>query len=99
MKHFTPDMTFAALSKRADETVLMDDMATHFGGDDQRHITVFLSHEQIGWHEGWKTIGKEVMAVAVCNLDDPHAEIEIMNRDEAVAFFGIGVVQEWEVME
>lgn len=30
--------------------------------------------------------------------NDPHAEIEIMNRDEAVAFFGIGVVQDWESM-
>lgn len=103
MKHAAfPSLTFSALAKSAAEMKVVGDygdFAVEQPDDPAREVAVFLDHEQIGWHEGWKTIGKEVIGVCICNLDDPHAEIEIMNRDEAVAFFGIGVVQEWESME
>jgi hypothetical protein len=99
MKHVNLDMTFSALSKRADEVLTMDSVADYIGGDDLREVMVFLEHEQVGWHESWKTIGKEVIGVALADLDDPQAAIEIMNRNEAVAFFGIGVVENWECME
>ena len=103
MKHAAfHSLTFSALAKSAAEMKVVGDygdFVVEQPDDPAREVAVFLDHEQIGWHEGWKTIGKEVIGVCICNLDDPHAEIEIMNRDEAVAFFGIGVVQEWESME
>ena len=39
------------------------------------------------------------MIVGTHHATRPLAEIEIMNRDEAVAVFGIGFVQDLESME
>lgn len=97
MKHFH-DMTFPALAKRADEVVTLDTVADCIGGDDQREVTVFLTHEQIGWHEGWKTVGKEVIGVALCDLDDPLAPVEVMNREQARDLFGMGFIEDREAV-
>jgi hypothetical protein len=98
MHHYRafPEMTFTALSKRADEAVVMDDMATHFGGTDQREIMVFLAHDQIGWGGGWKTVGKEVIGIALLDLDDLFAAAEILDRDAAVALFGRDFIEDRE---
>lgn len=82
------DMTFTSLAKRADETRILDCVADYIGGDDLREVTVFLEHEQIGWGDGWKTVGKEILGVALCDVDDPQAVPEILDRDQAVEMFG-----------
>lgn len=93
-----PEMTFAALSKRADEVKTLDAVADYIGGDDQREVTTFLTHEQIGWHESWKTVGKEVIGVALADLDDPLAPVEILDRSQALDLFGWRWVEEQEAM-
>lgn len=88
MRHFNADMTFPALAKRADEVKTLDAVSDYIGGDDQREVTVFLTHEQIGWHESWQTIGKEVIGVALADLDDPLAPVGILDRSQALDLFG-----------
>ncbi len=95
----TRDMTFPALSARADEVRVLDTVADYLCNDDLREVTVFLRHDQIGWGEGWKTVGKEVIGVALCDLDDPQAAVEVLTRDDAVAMFGWKWVQDYEVLE
>ena len=100
MKHTTfYDLTFTALSKRADEVNTDYTVDEIMANGDEREITVFLQHEQIGWGDGWKTVGKEVIGVALCDLDDPQAAIEILTRDQAVDMLGARFVEDMEDME
>jgi len=83
------DMTFTALAKRADEVQILDTVADLLGeGDDLREVTLCFEHEQIGYGDGWKTVGKEIIAVAFCDVDDPLAVPEIITRDDLVALIG-----------
>jgi hypothetical protein len=90
------DMTFSALSCRADEVETLDTVADIIGGDDLRAVTVFLSHEQEPWHESWQTVGKEVIGVALADLDDPQAPVEILSREQARDLFGLTFIQNRE---
>ena len=90
------DMTFSALSKRADEVNTDYTVAGFLDNGDDREITVFIGHEQIGWGDGWKTVGKEVIGVALCDLDDPNAAIEVLTRDQAVDMLGARFVEDRE---
>lgn len=99
MKHSNLDMTFPALSARADEVKVLDSVTDYLDNGDLREVTVFLQHDQIGWGEGWKTVSKEVLGVALCDLDDPQAVVEILTRDEALAMFGWKRVEDWEEVE
>ncbi len=99
MKHFTPDMTFTALSKRADEAVLMDDMATQFGTEDYREIMVFLSHEQSEHRGEYRLESKEVIGVALIDLDDMFAAAEVLDRNQAIALFGRDWIEDREAMQ
>lgn len=92
------EMTFAALSKRADEVVTLDTVSDCIGGDDLREVMVFLTHEQIGWHESWQTVGKEVIGVALADLDDPQAPVEILTREQARDMFGTAWVEDREAL-
>jgi hypothetical protein len=91
------DMTFTALSKRADEVETLDTVADILGGDDLREVTVFLSHERDEWYRGgeWheRLTSKEVIGVALADLDDPQAAIEILTREQACDLFGLKFIQ------
>ena len=97
----SPDMTFLGLCSRADEMVTIDDMATHFGTEDYREVAVFLTHDQsdLGGNSGYRLESKEVIGVALCDLDDPLAAPEILDRDQAWELFGHGFVDNMESME
>ncbi len=97
----SPDMTFRGLCSRADEMVTIDDMATHFGTEDYREVAVFLRHEQddLGEDYGYRLVAKEVIGVALCDLDDPLAAPEVLSRDDAVELFGIQWVEDRELVE
>lgn len=99
MKHIHLDMTFNTLVRRADEILTLDSVCDYLGGDDLREVTVFMEHEQIGWGDGWKTVGKEIIGVAFCDLDDPLAAIEVLDRNQAVDLFGWKWVADRECME
>lgn len=102
MKHF-PEMTFKALSARADEVQISNTVADYLGGEDYREISVFLELEQScdmrGGHNTMKTEAKRIIGVALCDLDDPQAEIEILDRDAAREMFGQAWVEIMEAME
>ena len=97
----SPDMTFRGLCSRADEMVTIDDMATHFGTEDYREVAVFLRHEQddLGEDYGYRLVAKEVIGVALCDVDDPYAMPEILDRDQAAELLGQGFVDNMESME
>ena len=105
--HRFPEMTFTALSKRADETVICDTVADAQGvdprlpGADLREVTVFLTHEQddLGEDYGYRLVAKEVIGVALCDVDDPYAMPEILDRDQADELLGQGFVDNMESME
>ena len=102
MKHATfHSMTFAALSARADSTAIMDTVADVIGGDDTREVAVFLRHEQddLGEDYGYRLVAKEVIGVALCDVDDPYAMPEILDRDRAWELFGIQWVEDREMVE
>ena len=102
MKHATfHSMTFSALSARADSTAILDTVSDVIGGDDLREITVFLRHEQddLGEDYGYRLVAKEVIGVALCDLDDPYAMPEILDRDQAAELLGQGFVDNMESME
>lgn len=92
------DMTFTSLAKRADETLVADEW---LGDEDFRIVTVFLTHDQSdrGEGRGYHLDAKEVIGVALADLDDPLAAIEILTRDQAVDLFGYRVVADWEEVE
>ena len=95
------DMTFTALNNRADSTSIMDTVAELIGGDDTREVAVFLRHEQddLGEDYGYRLVAKEVIGVALCDLDDPYAMPEILDRDQAAELLGQGFVDNMESME
>ena len=96
------DMTFTALNSRADKAVVLDTVKICLGeGDDEREVTVFLTHEQddLGEDCGYRLRAKTVIGVALCDLDDPFAEVETLTRDEAADLFGQGFVDNMESME
>lgn len=100
--HRFPEMTFGALNNRADSTAIMDTVSDVIGGgDDLREITVFLRHEQddLGEDYGYRLVAKEVIGVALCDVDDPYAMPEILDRDQAWELFGISWVEDRESME
>ena len=99
--HRFPEMTFGALNNRADSTAIMDTVAELIGGDDTREVAVFLTHEQsdLGGNSGYRLESKEVIGVALCDLDDPLAAPEVLTRDDAVELFGISWVEDRESME
>ncbi len=99
MKHVHFDMTFTALSKRADEAVLMDDMATQFGTEDYREIMVFLLHEQSERRGEYRLESKEVIGVALIDLDDMFAAAEVLDRNQAIALFGREWIEDRESMQ
>ena len=99
--HRFPEMTFGALNNRADSTSIMDTVAELIGGDDTREVAVFLRHEQddLGEDYGYRLVAKEVIGVALCDLDDPYAMPEILDRDQAWELFGIQWVEDRELVE
>ena len=105
MKHSNLDMTFPALSARADEVNVRDSVADYLGNDDLREVTVFLDHDidtrcgGNGYDDSYTLVGKEIIGVCLCDLDDPEAAIEIMTRDEAGAMFGWKWVADLEEVE
>ena len=102
MKHATfHSMTFAALSARADSTSIMDTVAELIGGDDTREVTVFMTHEQddLGEDYGYRLHAKEVIGVALCDVDDPFAVPEILDRDQAWALLGRDFIEAQECVE
>ena len=102
MKHATfHSMTFGALSARADAVNTDYTVADVLdNGDDLREITVFLRHEQddLGEDYGYRLVAKEVIGVALCDVDDPYAMPEILDRDQAWELFGQGFVDNMESM-
>ena len=99
--HRFPEMTFGALNNRADSTAIMDTVAELIGGDDTREVAVFLRHEQddLGEDYGYRLVAKEVIGVALCDVDDPYAMPEILDRDQAWELFGIQWVEDRELVE
>jgi hypothetical protein len=96
------DMTFTALSKRADEVKILDTVDVMTGeGNDQREVVLFLEHDQrsLGEDCGYKTVAREVIAAALCDVDDWETDPEIISRDDLVAMFGADRVYGWEVVE
>lgn len=89
------EMTFAALSRCADSVVKDDMVADVLGGEDYREIATFLEHDTStrpnGDKEEYTTVGKRIIGVALCDLDDPQADVEVLDRDQAWAMFG----REW----
>lgn len=99
--HRFPEMTFGALNNRADSTAIMDTVSDVIGGDDTREVTVFLRHEQddLGEDYGYRLYAKEVIGVALCDLDDPYAVPEILDRDQAWALLGRDFIEAQECVE
>lgn len=102
MHHAKLDMTWEALSCRADEVLRRGCVADYLGGDDLRTVTLFLKHEYAGTnisdeYVNWPRLeGKEVLGVALVDDDDDRAPIEILTRDEAYDRFGWKLVSGWE---
>ena len=105
--HRNLDMTFTALAKRADEVAVLDTVADYTGvdprlpGADLREVTAFLTHEQddLGEDYGYRLVAKEVIAVALCDVDDPFAVPEILDRDQALALLGRKFIESQECVE
>jgi hypothetical protein len=99
--HRFPEMTFGALNNRADSTAIMDTVAELIGGDDTREVDVFLRNEQddLGEDYGYRLVAKEVIGVALCDVDAPYAMPEILDRDQAAELLGQGFVDNMESME
>ena len=99
--HRFPEMTFGALNNRADSAAIMDTVAELIGGDDTREVAVFLRHEQddLGEDYGYRLVAKEVIGVALCDVDAPYAMPEILDRDQAWELFGIQWVEDRELVE
>lgn len=83
--HKTEEMTFQALSARADEVNTDYTLAGVIGGEDHREIILFLSYDQSCDMRGddvtYRLESKRILGLALCDLDDPQAEIEIWDRD------------------
>jgi hypothetical protein len=83
--HKTEEMTFQALSARADEVQTENTVADIIDGEDRREITAFLEFDQSCDMRGddvtYRLESKRIIGVALCDLDDPQAEIEIWDRD------------------
>ena len=102
MKHATfHSMTFAALSARADAVNTDYTISDVLDNGDERAISVFLTHDQsdLGGNSGYRLESKEVIGVALCDVDDPLAAPEVLTRDDAVELFGIQWVEDLESME
>ena len=102
MKHATfHSMTFSALSARADAVNTDYTVAELIGGDDTREVTVFMTHEQddLGEDYGYRLHAKEVIGVALCDVDDPFAVPEILDRDQAWALLGRDFIEAQECVE
>jgi len=94
------DMTFAALAKRADETNVRDCVADYLDNGDLREVTVFLEHDQSNPYDGhYVLVSKEIIGVALCDVDEPNAAVEILTRDEAAAMFGWKWIADLEEVE
>ena len=99
--HRFPEMTFGALNNRADSTSIMDTVAELIGGDDTREVAVFLRNEQddLGEDYGYRLVAKEVIGVALCDVDDPYAMPKILDRDRAWELFGQQFIENLEGVE
>ena len=105
--HRFPEMTFTAFAKRADEVAVLDTVADYTGvdprlpGADLREVTAFLTHEQddLGEDCGYRLVAKELIGVALCDVDDPYAVPEILDRDQALALLGQKFIEGLEVVE
>ena len=99
--HRFPEMTFGALNNRADSTSIMDTVAELIGGDDTREVAVFLRNEQddLGEDYGYRLVAKEVIGVALCDVDDPYAMPEILDRDQAAELLGQDFIEAQECVE
>ena len=94
------DMTFASLARRADEVLTRNTVAEYLGTEDHREITVFLDHDMSEpWSGHNRLDGKRLVAVALCDLDDPLAVVELMDRDHAWDFLGQHFVEDLEWVE
>lgn len=92
MRHANLDMTFPSLCCRADEVDKDSTVADFLHNDDYREVNAFLRHdmsESLRYGE-WdnKLVAKEILGVALIDLDDDQAPIEILTRDEAVDLLG-----------
>ena len=70
-------------------------------GADLREVTVFMTHEQddLGEDYGYRLHAKEVIGVALCDVDDPFAVPEILDRDQAWELFGQQFIEDLEGVE
>jgi hypothetical protein len=99
------DMTAEALARRADEVKQRDSVTDYLGNGDLRDVTVFLEHDRYCRHgypdygDTYTLVGKEIIGVSLCNLDEPQAAVEALSRDEAVAMFGSKWVADLEEVE
>ena len=106
MKHATfHSMTFSALSARADAVNTDYTVADVLDNGDDRAISVFLTHDgrlrcgNEDYDDQFTLERKEVIGVALCDLDDPNAEIEVLTRDQAVDMLGARFVDDLEEVE
>lgn len=101
--HKPKEMTFAALSARADEVEICDTVADYMDGEDYREVTVFIELDQSCDMRGdditYRNEAKRIIGVALCDLDDPQTEIEIWDRDTAWEKFGRDWVENKEEVE
>jgi len=96
----TQSMTLHALACRADEIDTDGCVAEIAGGDDYREIRAFLTHDMRNPYEDHYVLeGKEIIGVALVDLDNDAAPIEILTRSEAVDRFGHYWAEELEVVE
>lgn len=105
MQHHRFDMTFPALCKRADEVEKDNTVADVLHNDDYREINVFLRHDgrlrcgNEDYDDQFTLENKEIIGVALIDLDDDLAPIEVLTRDEAVDMFGWKWAEQLEVVE
>ena len=94
------DMTLAALACRADEIDSDNCVADFIGGEDYREVRAFLTHDQSNpWGDHYVTVGKDIIGVALVDLDDDAAPVEVLTRAEAVDLLGHRWAERLEVVE
>ena len=100
--HKTQEMTFAALSARADEVNIDYTLADVIGGEDDREISLFLTYDQSCDMRGdditYRTDAKRIIGVALCDLDDPQAALALWDRDMVWEKFGRNWVEDREAV-
>lgn len=96
------DMTFTALCNRADEMKIagvVSDFRVVEPEEPAREVAVFLTQERSDMGDGYDIHAKEIIGVALCNLDDAAEPVEILSRSDAWDFFGRTFVEDMEAVE